>query len=233
MILREEPEGSILAITQPAHAALAGRLAEAWDDDLAADLLLATRHHDDVWLERDAHARLNPATGRPETYLELSLEDRAAVWSRAAAVAAPLGPEASVWILRHAARLHEDFEDPELNAMVAGFGAQLGELVAELRTQGPRFGEPELARGSSLVTLFDTLSLTACFGVDGPRSAGVLSLNPAEKGAISVAPWPFAGDRVESFVEARRLPGRIGSQAELDALWSSQSHAVAVTFVAP
>ena len=233
MLLREEPDGSVLTITQPAHAALAGRIAEAWDDALKPDLVVAARHHDDVWLDWDARPRLNPATGRPQTFLELADADRAAVWSRAAQVAEPLGPEAELWVLRHAERLHVDYEDPEINGMVAGFGARIAELAAQLRAVGPRFDEAELARGTSLIGLFDTLALTACFGVRRPSSAGVLSLTPAESGAIQVAPWPFSGDRLESYVEARRLPGRVGSQAELDALWSAPATAVAVTFVAP
>ena len=51
MLVREEPDGGVLAITQPEHAALSGRLADAWDDDLPPDLVLATGRHDDVWTE--------------------------------------------------------------------------------------------------------------------------------------------------------------------------------------
>lgn len=34
MIPCEGPDGGLLAIARPAHAALAGRLAQAWDDEL-------------------------------------------------------------------------------------------------------------------------------------------------------------------------------------------------------
>ncbi len=232
MILREQSDGSVLAITQPAHAALAGRIAEAWDDGLQPDLVAAAHHHDDVWLEWDAQPRLHPDSGRPNTFLDLGDADRASVWARAAAVAAPLGPEAELWVLRHAERLHLEYEDPEINAMVAGFGARIAELGEQLRAGGPRFDDAELARGTSLLGLFDTLSLAACFGVRKARSAGVLALTPTGDDAIRVAPWPFSGERLELAVEGRQLPGRIGSQAELDALWSAAPVDVPVTFVA-
>lgn len=223
MLLREEPGGTILAVAQPAHAALSGRLAEAWDDDLPRDLIAATGRHDDVWTDRDATPLLRPGTGRPQTFLELDASDRVEVWSQAPAVAAPLGPEAELWVLRHAERLHANYDEAVVKAMTAGFSARIDELVAELRSaQAPRFDDAELARGTSLLALFDTLSLALCFGVTEPRNAGVLTLSPAsDGGAVAVAPWPFTGSRLDTFVAAGRLPGRVADQAELDAAWAA------------
>ena len=230
MLLREEPGGTILAIAQPAHAALSGRLAEAWDHELPRDLVVATDHHDDVWTAWDASPRWSPGTGRPESFLELEPADRVAVWSQAPVVAAPLGREAELWVLRHAERLHAGNDAPAVQAMTATFTARIAELVDELRAAQPaRFDDAELARGTSMLALFDTLSLALCFGVTEPRGAGVLTLAPASgAAAVAVAPWPFTGVRVDTFVDARRLPGRVADQAELDAAW-----AVAPPFVLP
>lgn len=230
MLLREEPGGTVLAVSQPAHAALSGRLAEAWDDDLSHDLVVATGRHDDVWSDWDAAPRLNPRTGRPQTFLELEPADRVEVWSQAPAVAAPLGPEAELWVLRHAERLHANYDEAAVKAMTAAFSARIAELVAELRSaQAPHFDDADLASGTSLLALFDTLSLVLCFGATESREAGVLTLSPASDGdARAVAPWPFTGARLDTFVEARRLPGRIADQAELDAAW-----AAAVPFALP
>lgn len=223
MLIREEPGGGVLAITQPGHAALAGRLAEAWDDDLSIDLVVATSRHDDVWTAADASPRLNAATGRPVTFLELGAADRVAVWSQAPAVAAPLGFEAELWVLRHAERLHAGSDDPAVQAMTATFSARNSELVEQLRAaHAPRFDDAELARGTSLLALFDTLSLALCCGVTTPRHAGVLALAPACDGdAVAVTPWPFVGPRVDTSVEARRLPARVADQAELAAAWTA------------
>lgn len=228
MLLREEPGGELLAIAQPAHAALAGRLAAAWDEPLAEDLVLATTHHDDVWAVRDTRPPFNPATGRPTDLFELVNEDRVPMWSRAPEVAAPLGPEASVWVLRHAERLHQDYDEAPVKALTAAISARIGELVEELRARGPRFDDAELARGTALLALFDTLSLRLCFGVRGPVDAGVLRLSPAPDvplrtpaRSVIVAPWPFRGARLDTWVEARELPPRLADQAELDAAWAA------------
>lgn len=222
MLLREEPGGGVLAIAQAAHAALSGRLAEAWDDDLPRGLVVATARHDDVWAGWDAAPRFNPATGRPLTFLELGAGDRVQVWSQASAVAASLGPEGELWVLRHAERLHAGSDDPAVEAMTAVFAARSAELAEQLRATDPtRFHDAGLARGTSLLALFDTLSLTLCHGVREPRAAGVLALAPAADSAVTVAPWPFTGQRVDTFVEARRLPGRVADQAELDAAWGA------------
>jgi len=230
VLLREEPGGTVLAIAQPAHAVLSGRLAEAWADDLPRDLVIATGRHDDVWANWDTAPRLNPRTGRPQTFLELDASDRVQVWSQAPAVAASLGPEAELWVLRHAERLHASYDEAAVKAMTAAFSARIAELVEELRAaHAPRFDDAELARGTSLLTLFDTLSLVLCFGVTEPRAAGVLMLSPAsDGGGVAVAPWPFAGARLDTFVVARRLPGRVADQAALDAAW-----AAAATFAVP
>ncbi|MDQ3630995.1 MAG: DUF3891 family protein [Actinomycetota bacterium] len=220
MLLREEPDGGIVAIAQPAHAALAGRLAEAWDDDLPQDLVMATGRHDDVWAQRDAAARLNPATGRPLTFLELTPEERVEIWSQASTVAIPLGPEAELWVLRHAERLHAAYDQPAVKAMVAASSTRVGELLEKLRAAHPtRFQDAELARGTSLLALFDTLSLALCSGVREPRKAGVLTLAPGPAGVVTLAPWPFTGARLDTFVEARRLPSRVADQNALDAAW--------------
>lgn len=227
MLLRTEPDGGVLAVAQPAHAALAGRLALAWDDDLRPDLVVATSHHDDVWAGWDATPRWNPETGLPLTFLELEAAERVAVWARAPEVAAPFGPAAELWVLRHALRLHAGSDDAAVKGMAAALGARADALVEELRAaHAPRFDDVELARGTSLLALWDTLALALCFGVDEPQSAGVLMLAPgadavdASAVAVAVAPWPFLERRVDTFVEARRLPGVLAGQAELDAAWA-------------
>ena len=233
MLLREQPGGGVLAIAQPAHAALAGRLAEAWGHALSADLLVATAHHDDVWTAWDAAPRWSPATGCAMTFLELEPAERVAVWSQASQRATPLGPAAELWVLRHAARLHADYDDHALKAMTASISTRIAELAAELRAaDASRFDDGELARGTSLLALFDALSLALCFGVNEPKDAGVLRLTPATDGAVAVAPWPFAGARVETYVEARRLPGRVTDQGELDAAWAAAAPSeVTITLV--
>ncbi len=222
MILRPLTGGGVLAVAQHDHAALAGRLAEAWDDELTPAFRTAVGRHDDVWRERDAAPPWDRATGLPESFLDLSPRERWAVWERAGELAAPLGTEAELWILRHAQRLHESYDEAELKAMVARFAERCAALADGLRDEhGLRFDDTALARGTSLLSLLDTISLRLCARFEDPVRAGVLTLRPHEDGGIAVAPWPFTGDRVETHLLARELAGPFASQAALDAAWAA------------
>lgn len=234
MLLREDRSGaSLLVIGQPAHAALAGVLARRWDDDLTPALVRATSHHDDVWTAWDARPRLNQATGRPVAFTDLAPAERVAVWSRASELAAPLGPEAELWVLRHALRLHRDAADPGLQTMVEAITARAAVLVDALRAAHPvGFDDLALARGTALLSLWDALSLRLCSGVSQPVDAGVLRLAPAGDDAVAVAPWPFTASRVEASVWARRLPLALDGQPALDAAWAAASpEAIAIVLV--
>ena len=66
-------------ITQPDHAALAGRLGEQWGNerfavpDARRSLLIAAEHHDDGWLELDERPEHNERAARPAHFIELGL----------------------------------------------------------------------------------------------------------------------------------------------------------------
>ncbi|MBA2349467.1 MAG: DUF3891 family protein [Solirubrobacterales bacterium] len=222
MILQGLPGGGALAVAQPDHAALAGRLAEAWDDALTPAFRTAVAHHDDVWLVRDAMPPWSPATGLPESFLELSHTERRTVWERASELAGPLGAEAELWILRHAVRLHAHFDEAGLKAMTAQLADRAATLVEELREEhGPRFDDTALARGTALFALLDTIALRLSLGVREPVAAGVLTLRPVSDDRVEVAPWPFTGERVETHLMARTLPGQVESREALDAAWAA------------
>lgn len=211
-------------MSQPDHAALAGRLAEAWDDELTPAFRTAVSHHDDVWLARDAAPPWNPATGLPQSFLELTDPERRAVWERAGELAAPLGPEAELWILRHAERRYAEADDAGLKAMKARQAERATELAEALRARhGHRFDDTALARGTSLLTLLDMLSLRLSLGLTEPVAAGVLTLRPLERGSVAVAPWPFTGERVATHLRGRVLSGPVGSQGALDTAWAATS----------
>src|SRR5918995_5056852 len=87
MIIR--PHGSTrLLITQPDHAALAGRIMESWTaDDFAAsprraEILGAIAKHDDGWHDVDAAPLVDPATGNFLDFIHAPDDVRQAVWPR-------------------------------------------------------------------------------------------------------------------------------------------------------
>jgi hypothetical protein len=79
-----------------------------------------------------------------------------------------------------------------------------------------------------LISLWDGMSLVICGGVEGEGTMiGDFRLNPGEgEGQILIDPWPFEGEKVPVFVEARRLFGRHERQTGLQAAMSRAEHLV-------
>jgi hypothetical protein len=95
--LQGPPEAAVLVtrrgrgltlITQPDHAALAGRMAESWgNEDFATPaardaLICAAMHHDDGWLELDSRPTYNAERQRPAHFTELPLSESAGPYAR-------------------------------------------------------------------------------------------------------------------------------------------------------
>ncbi len=75
-------------ITQPDHAALAGRMAEAWGNEQFAApaardaLICAAAHHDDGWHDLDSRPTYNSERKRPAHFTELPLSESAGPYAR-------------------------------------------------------------------------------------------------------------------------------------------------------
>jgi Protein of unknown function (DUF3891) len=75
-------------ITQPDHAALAGRMAESWGNEHFATpaardaLICAAVHHDDGWQHLDSQPTYNPEQQRPAHFTELPLSESAGPYAR-------------------------------------------------------------------------------------------------------------------------------------------------------
>ncbi len=80
--------GSLVLVTQPDHAAIAGVLARHWGNQQFATpaareaLVCAAEHHDDGWLELDARPMFNHEQARPAHFVELPLADTAPSYAR-------------------------------------------------------------------------------------------------------------------------------------------------------
>jgi Protein of unknown function (DUF3891) len=118
MILR--PHGPTrVAITQPDHAALAGRIMKAWRaNDLPTstrrdEILLAVSEHDNGWREIDAEFLLDPTTGDVLDFMTVSGDIKRGVWPRAIERLAAT-PYAAALVAHHAAHVYSRFRsDPE------------------------------------------------------------------------------------------------------------------------
>jgi hypothetical protein len=118
MILR--PNGATrLAITQPDHAALAGRIMRAWRANglptsaRRDEILLAVSEHDNGWRELDAQLLVDPATGAVLDFMTVSGDIKRGVWPRAIDRLART-PYAAALVAHHAAHVYSRYRsDPE------------------------------------------------------------------------------------------------------------------------
>jgi hypothetical protein len=248
MLLRAEPadpEG-VVAITQPAHGWVAGQLARAWGDltpeplPVPEEVYLATEQHDGSWAAWEGAPTLDRRTGRPHTFLTVTLEERLAMWTGAAArLMLPQSRYAAVLVSLHATRLHAAADLSGLpDRLVQAFRDFLrGEerfregLLEGLRAD-PRYATSAtpggVERAYGLLSACDRFSLALCPGVRAvrvlermptPGGAGALTLTPLGNGPdlIGVSPWPFRRPEVSLVWEGRRLRGRFAGEEEVRA----------------
>lgn len=208
------PEGpSILLITQPDHAHLAGEVLSLWradglpDNPRRDDILFAAREHDNGWREADAAPRWDAERGRPHDFITLPARERIEVWERGVCRFAAERPYASLLIARHALNLFgghrgreewdrlldflEDFE----NGLLEQTGAEPETLEEDYRW----------------IDLADQISLAVCARWREPAGRYGVRIVPAlvddGNSGAGLDPFPLAG--ATTFRAAcRRIPAR-------------------------
>lgn len=242
MLLRACDDG-VIAITQPAHAWLAGALARHWGasgfnvPDPCEEVILATSLHDIGWLGWERRPVLDPATGWPQLFCDVAAEEHMQLWRGGIADVAAYGLYPALLVSRHGDAIYERDLSPShpTPAPVRAFLAEQAERQAAfLRDLGasPRLqtalSPAGLATSKRFVAALDALSLNLCWGVrDGhpvtihdvpTREGTVTDLRLiSEAGQVTVTPWPFTVEAVVLNVPGRRLLRRSRTQAELDA----------------
>jgi Protein of unknown function (DUF3891) len=87
-VLVTRRDGRLTLITQPDHAALAGRMAASWGNEHFATpaardaLICAAVHHDDGWRQLDSRPTYNAERQRPAHFTELPLSESAGPYAR-------------------------------------------------------------------------------------------------------------------------------------------------------
>src|SRR5262245_59328697 len=109
--------GAVLhLITQPDHAALAGRIMGRWQRLYEAErrgaILHAVEEHDNGWREADEAPTVDEATGRVHDFISAPAAVRQGVWPRGIArIAAE--PWAAALVAQHAVTVYDRYrEDP-------------------------------------------------------------------------------------------------------------------------
>ena len=209
MIVRHEDDDFLL-VTQPDHAALSGRIMAAWcADGLPASptretVLLATREHDNGWIEVDDRPRLDAAGGRPQHFMTAPNATKQGIWPRGVGRLEPVDPAAAALVAQHALALLDVHPLPgweefriDMTAerdRILGNGAydnDLDTLLADYR----------------FVFLGDLISLVFC--CEWSEVFRYERYTIARRGStVHVAPDSVRGQSIELTVSARRLPAR-------------------------
>jgi hypothetical protein len=221
VIVRDQGE-SVLLITQPDHAQLAGRIMERCVPLAGRPrrdaILHAIAEHDNGWADEDASPALDPGTGRVVDFVNAPIAMRHRVWPRGVA---RLGgdPWAATLVAQHAITVYDRFRsDPDWapffstmeglrDQMLSGSGLPLGDLLDDY----------------AFVRLGDLISLTFCTGWTDVQRFADWSVRRDDTHVV-VSPDPFDGKVVPIEIQARRLRSSpLRSDAELhEALASAE-----------
>ena len=201
MVLREEPDGSVICIGQPAHAFLSGQLARAWHPrpEPFEEVCLAATQHDAGMADWDADPELNPDTGLPLSFMQMPLKTHLELWSHAPHRVLTQSRYAAILVSMHGAAL---YEMRDLSRMPPGEAEAVRAYLADQRALQEQLGEgldeKRLRENQRLLWIWDFLSLGLCLRWWGKTVDGI-TLHEH-----TIEPWPFADDAVELFTEGKR-----------------------------
>jgi hypothetical protein len=238
-------EGKLLVVRQPDHGDQTGLFAADWGNEDVAPLTehrraaaLAARHHDDGWAVWERRPSIDPATGHPVHFYDLSPIEHIPAYRAGVDRAARYDPWAGLLVSMHAAGLYNDrygtYRLTELGeqSMTAAEQAVVTEFLAEMArfqqelldavrghpTPEPASDDPAVRHQYLLLQVWDRLSLQFAFrhAADGEIAPlplagdgpGALVCRSAGSFALTLDPYPFATDTAVFPVVGYLVPDR-------------------------
>lgn len=203
MIVRST-QGVARLITQPDHAALAGRIMERWrplaEEPRRGSILLAVAEHDNGWREPDADPTLD-ADGRIADFVHAAREIRQGVWPRGIARLA-YDPWAAALVAQHAITVYDRFRpDPRWTTFFAEMEASRDARVADARGT-----LDELENDYVYVRLGDLISLTFCTGWEDVQAYARWRVRLEGGQRVIVSPSDLEEPELAIGVDAIELP---------------------------
>jgi hypothetical protein len=225
VLIRDEGE-RWTAMTQPAHAWVAGQVAAAWAGGLPRAVVLGIEQHDVAWTAWDREPPLHAPARRAAAFFEAPIEGRMAIWQDVASRVEAQSPYAALLVALHATNIHTRYLPEE---------ARPRELLAAARADQDRLLEvlPDVTREQAeahaeLLFCLDALSLTLCHGWEArdlpPVEGTVLRLAPAGGTDWTLDPWPLEVPVLEVGLLARTLAGRFDDEATMHAALAATPH---------
>jgi len=228
MLIRDDGD-SWTAIGQPAHAWLAGQVAQAWAPRLDDDVVLAIEQHDVPWMGWDRRPPLHAEGRRAAAFFEAPAGPRLELWRHAADRLVAQSPYAALVVSLHATNIHTRYAEPSARpeAFLAEQRADQDRLLGLLAREGIT---RELAEhDADLLFCLDALSLTLCHGWPArelPSFDGrTIRVEPTAPDEATLDPWPLTPNELTVSVHARRFTERFDDEAALhDALDAAVYH---------
>ncbi len=203
------PDGdSVLCIGQASHAWISGQMARAWAEPFEPheEVCLAAEQHDVGMAEWDLAPALNPDTGLPMAFTEMPFETHSDLWLGAPGKLVTTSVYAAALVSLHGTRLYELRQPtPEVEDFLR--------RQEEFR-RGLGFERSDLEPGSTLVWIWDYLSLAVLLGWKGKVEGLAVD-------RLRVTPWPFRSPTLTVRCEARRLHERFAEEGEMNAALAS------------
>jgi hypothetical protein len=232
MIVREEPDGSLLLINQTEHARISGLFAAHWGNREFTRphpyeaVVRATIFHDAGWYRYETSPRYEASTGKTPNFMQVPLDrlqldafQWAIDWLTGIDPYAGLlinKHRTGLWRGRYGAITHPShFNAPNLGPAVETF---IAENEARQKTQEQGLDTVELWVNYQLLQFWDLLSLYFCVRPPYPQYVepvpssyregdGVrVNLTPLSNGRVSIDPYPFDLPALPISVPYRRLP---------------------------
>ena len=177
-------------------------MARAWAEPFEPyeEVCLAAEQHDLGMAEWDLAPSLNPETGLPHSFTEMPISVHAALWLAGPKKLVTTSVYAAALVSLHGTRIYE------IRRQTAEVTKYLSAQEEFRRSLG--FTREELEPGSTLVWIWDYLSLAALLGWEG-------EVNGLRVDGPSVTPWPFRGETLTVHCEARRLRERFTGEGEM------------------
>lgn len=231
MIIRTT-EDHLLLIAQSDHAAVAETIVGAWRRDgfpsapRRRAVLLATRRHDDGWIDEDRSPLVDEESGRLVDFTDAPDAVKQRIWPRAVDLLTE-APYAGALVAEHALHLFEAHRrDRSWRSFFAGMEAARSERLAASGLEAA-----DLQADYFFIRIGDLLSLIFCNGWSEPQRDGEYRVQ-WNGVRLVVAPDPFDGVEVPLNVAARRLPNRPFSSRHKAAAAYAAAPAVALHGVA-
>ncbi|HLH48155.1 MAG TPA: DUF3891 family protein [Roseiarcus sp.] len=230
MLFRDDGS-EVLAISQLAHAWIAGQILRAWSENLGEPLLFATELHDIGWLDWEAIPTFNPQTGRPHLFREVAPAVHAPMWAQGVERAlAAWGGHVALLVSRHGgliyrryARRGDEADAAAVDNYLAGQAAFEGIWAGKLG-----LSDEALNKETALLAFADAVSLALCGDLKPPldleapgRDGETVRFRLAERSGrpfeFVLSPWPFREDVLIVEGEGRPLPagGRFPDEAAM------------------